>query len=75
REGGFHLMTSWLIDAMALTGRREEAEGLFKELCQLAGAVGLMAEQFDPDTGRALGNVPRTYAHLGVVNNALNLSS
>lgn len=75
REGGFNLMTSWLIDAMALTGRREEAEGLFKELCQLAGAVGLMAEQFDPDTGRALGNVPRAYAHLGVVNNALNLSS
>ncbi len=73
REGGFNLMTSWLIDALTLTGRRETAESLFKELCDLVGATGLMAEQFDPENGRALGNVPQAYSHIGLINNALNL--
>ena len=58
REGGFNLMTSWLIDAMALTGRREEAEGLFKELCQLAGAVGLMVVYSPTLTAVFLATVP-----------------
>jgi trehalose-phosphatase len=75
REGGFNLMTSWLIDALALTGRQSDAEALFAELCALAGATGLMAEQHDPDNARALGNVPQAYSHLGLINNALRLSA
>ncbi|MDH3682828.1 MAG: glycoside hydrolase family 15 protein, partial [Acidimicrobiia bacterium] len=75
REGGFNLMTSWLIDALAMTGRRADAEALFKELCELVGATGLMAEQFDPDNARALGNVPQAYSHLGLINNAVNLDA
>jgi trehalose 6-phosphate phosphatase len=75
REGGFNLMTSWLIDSLALVGRREEAESLFKELSELSGATGLMTEQFDPESGRALGNVPQAYSHLGLINNALNLDA
>lgn len=75
REGGFNLMTSWLIDALALTGRRDDAEALFADLCQLAGPTGTMAEQFDPENGRALGNIPQAYSHLGLINNALRLSS
>ncbi len=74
REGGFNLMTSWLIDALALTGRRADAEALFKELCDLVGATGLMAEEYDPENRRALGNVPQAYSHLGLINNAINLS-
>ncbi len=73
REGGFNLMTSWLIDALALIGRRDDADELFKSLCGLVGATGLMAEQFDPDNGRALGNIPTAYSHLGLINNALTL--
>ena len=74
REGGFNIMTSWLIDALAMTGRREDAESLFKDLCSLVGATGIMAEQFDPENGRALGNIPQAYSHLGLINNALTLS-
>ncbi|MGI9615127.1 MAG: trehalase-like domain-containing protein, partial [Acidimicrobiales bacterium] len=74
REGGFNLMTSWLIDSLVLTGRRSDAEELFKDLCGLVGATGIMAEQFDPEHGRALGNIPQAYSHLGLINNALTLS-
>jgi GH15 family glucan-1,4-alpha-glucosidase len=75
REGGFNLMTSWLIDALAMTGHRDEAVDLFQDLNRLVGATGLMTEQFDPETSRALGNVPQAYSHLGLINNALSLDS
>ena len=75
REGGFNLMTSWLVDALSLTGRTDDAEALFKDLCGLAGATGIMAEEYDPENDRALGNIPQAYSHLGLINNALRLSS
>ena len=73
KEGGFNLMTSWLIDAMCLIGRQADAESLFADLCALVGKTGLMAEEFDPETKRALGNVPQAYSHLGLINNALSI--
>jgi trehalose-phosphatase len=73
REGGFHLMTSWLIDAYHLCGRKEDARELFDELVTQVGPTGLMSEEHDPETGRSLGNHPQAYSHLGLINNALNL--
>ena len=75
REGGFNLMTSWLIDSLVLTGRREDATSLFADLTALVGETGLMAEEFDPATDRGLGNFPQAYSHLGLINNALTLST
>ncbi len=72
-EGGFHLMTSWLVDAYRLVGRRQDAVKLFAGLCDLVGPTGLLSEEYDPVAGRALGNLPQAYSHLGLINNALNL--
>ena len=72
-EGGFHLCTSWLIDAMILVGRIEEARTLFNDLLSLAGPTGLLSEEYDPNTKMALGNYPQAYSHLGIIDNALNL--
>jgi GH15 family glucan-1,4-alpha-glucosidase len=36
--------------------------------------VGLLAEEFDPLSGRMLGNFPQAYCHVGIINSALNLS-
>ena len=74
REGGFNMMTSWLIDALAITGRRDDALELFNDLVGLVGATGLMTEEFDVVHGRALGNLPQAYSHLGLINNARTLS-
>jgi GH15 family glucan-1,4-alpha-glucosidase len=35
----------------------------------------LLAEEFDPDTGLALGNHPQAYSHLGLINAALAVES
>jgi trehalose-phosphatase len=72
-EGGFHLMTSWLVDAYLLVGRTADAQALFKDLTALAGPTGLLSEEYDPHLERALGNHPQAYSHLGVIENALNL--
>ena len=73
-EGGFHLMTSWMIDCYALLGEAEEANSLFRKLLATAGDTGLLSEEYDPVTHRSLGNHPQAYSHLGVINNALRLS-
>ena len=73
-EGGFHLMTSWLIDSYVLVGRRDDAADLFEQYCSLVGSTGLMPEEYDPASGRSLGNHPQAYSHLGLINNALNLA-
>lgn len=75
REGGFHLMTSWLIDALRLIGRVDEANDLFTQLTGLIGDTGLMSQEFDPEAGRGLGNVPVAYSHAGLIINAVRLAA
>lgn len=74
QEGVFNLCTSWLIEAYWLIGRHDDAARLFDAYCALAGHTGMLAEEHDVQTGRALGNVPQAYSHLGLINAALRLS-
>jgi trehalose 6-phosphate phosphatase len=73
-EGGFHICASWLVDAYVLLGRQDEARQLFEQITALAGPTGLLSEQYGPRTGRALGNVPQAYSHIGIIDNALRLA-
>ena len=75
REGGFFICASWLVDALHQAGRRDDAETLFEQIVELAGPEGLVPEQFDPATGRTLGNHPQAYSHIGLIENALTLSA
>lgn len=72
-EGAFNLCTSWLIEALVMIGAQERAERLFQQYLDLVGPTGLLAEEVDPASGRALGNVPQAYSHLGLINAALCL--
>jgi GH15 family glucan-1,4-alpha-glucosidase len=73
QEGAFLLCSFWLADALALSGRTDEATELFQRLAGLANDVGLLAEEYDPRTQRMLGNFPQAFSHVGLVNTALNL--
>ena len=75
KEGGFHVCTSWLIEAYLRTGRRSDAEELFEQLLATAGPTGLLPEQYDPDLERGLGNHPQAYSHLGLIRCAQLLSA
>jgi GH15 family glucan-1,4-alpha-glucosidase len=74
REGAFGLTTFWLVDALALSGRLEEAERIFEGMARAASPLGLYAEQLDPRTGALLGNLPQAFTHLGLINSALYLA-
>jgi GH15 family glucan-1,4-alpha-glucosidase len=56
-----------------MIGRHDEARALFERLCRLANDVGLLAEEYDPKSGRQLGNFPQAFSHVGLVNTAMNL--
>jgi trehalose 6-phosphate phosphatase len=68
------LCTAWLIESYVLAGRRSAAEELWAQLLALAGPTGLLSEEYDPGTGRALGNVPQAYSHIGIIQAALRLA-
>ncbi|MBX9363557.1 glycoside hydrolase family 15 protein [Streptomyces sp. WAC04114] len=72
-EGAFLVCSFWLADALYMTGRTKEARELFERLAGLANDVGLLSEEFDPVTGRHLGNFPQAFSHIGLVNTALAL--
>jgi GH15 family glucan-1,4-alpha-glucosidase len=72
-EGAFLACSFWLADALALTGREDEARDLFERLLELRNDVGLLSEEWDPHAGRQLGNTPQAFSHVGLVNTALTL--
>jgi GH15 family glucan-1,4-alpha-glucosidase len=74
REGAFNLCTFWLVDALALSGRVDEAARIFEGLASRANHCGLLSEEIDPETGEFLGNFPQAFSHVGLINSAINLA-
>jgi GH15 family glucan-1,4-alpha-glucosidase len=73
-EGVFLACSFWLADNLVLQGRYDDARNLFQHLLALTNDVGLLAEEYDPETQRLVGNFPQAFSHLALINTALNLS-
>ncbi len=74
-EGAFLACSFWLVDAYALSGRRQEATRLFERLLSLRNDVGLLAEEYDPKSGRLVGNFPQAFSHLALIHSAAVLTA
>jgi GH15 family glucan-1,4-alpha-glucosidase len=72
-EGAFLPCSFWLVQALAATGRAQEAAGLFEQLLALASPVGLYGEEMDPSTRLHLGNYPQALTHAALIQAALAL--
>ena len=72
-EGTFVLCSFWLVNALALSDRADEAEALFESVLNYASPLGLFAEEIAAGSGRLLGNYPQAFSHIGLVNSALYL--
>jgi GH15 family glucan-1,4-alpha-glucosidase len=73
-EGAFLACSFWLADALVLDGQVAQGQALFEHLLGLRNDVGLLAEEYDVQHARQLGNFPQAYSHLALVNSALHLS-
>jgi GH15 family glucan-1,4-alpha-glucosidase len=72
-EGTFLPCTFWLIDNLALIGDLDEATRMFNRMLGLRNELGLIAEEYDHDAQRLVGNFPQALTHVGLVNSAYNL--
>jgi len=74
REGAFLACSFWLADAEHYIGEPDRARERFERLLDLRNDVGLLAEEYDPVSGRQLGNFPQAFSHLGLTNTAYLLT-
>lgn len=73
-EGAFVACSLWYADALAASGRREEATEVFERVLEIRNDLGLLSEQWDPGAGRQLGNAPQAFSHIALVETAFLLS-
>ena len=73
-ETAFNICTFWLIEALALSDRKEEARALFETMLEHRTKSGLLSEDMDFETGELWGNFPQTYSLVGIINCAGLLS-
>lgn len=72
-EATFAACSFWLVENLAMCGRRDEAIRLFERLLGRASPHGLYAEELEPLTGAHLGNFPQALTHIALTNAALAL--
>ena len=73
-ETAFNICTFWLIEALGLMGREDEARQLFAAMLAHRTPSGLLSEDMDFESGELWGNFPQTYSLVGIINCAGLLS-
>ncbi|HTB48867.1 MAG TPA: glycoside hydrolase family 15 protein [Verrucomicrobiae bacterium] len=64
----------WLAQYYQAAGRKDEARALLEWAAARSYPSGALSEQFDPDTGTALGVTPLVWSHSETVNTMLDLT-
>ena len=73
-EGVFLACSFWMVSALKLQGRDDDAKKLFERVLSLANDVGLLAEEYDTSAKRLVGNFPQALSHISLVNAAISLA-
>ena len=74
-EGQFLACSFWLVTALALDGRLDEARELFERLLGLTNDLGLLSEEYDVGRQRQVGNFPQAFSHLALINAAATITA
>jgi len=72
-EGTFNMCSFWFIEAMAKSGRVEEATESFEKMIGYANHLGLFSEELGKK-GEHLGNFPQAFTHLALISAAIELN-
>jgi GH15 family glucan-1,4-alpha-glucosidase len=71
-EGTFSMCTFWYVQALAESGRLEDARLTFEKMLTYCSHLGLYSEEIAP-TGEQIGNFPQAFSHLSLISTAVNL--
>ena len=72
-EGAFGICSFWAVDCLALQDELDAADAAFEKMLGYGNDLGLYAEEVDPESGRALGNFPQAFTHVGLIDAAITL--
>jgi GH15 family glucan-1,4-alpha-glucosidase len=71
-EGTFSMCTFWYVEALARSGRLDDARLTFEKMLTYSNHLGLYAEEIAP-TGEQIGNFPQAFSHLALISAAVHL--
>jgi GH15 family glucan-1,4-alpha-glucosidase len=72
-EGVFIACSFWMVSSLKAIGREDDARRLFERLLTLCNDLGLLAEEYDAQAGRLVGNFPQAFSHIALVVAATDL--
>ncbi len=70
----FIICTFWLVEALAGTGRRDEARQVIDRVHSALSPLGLLSEDYESSNLRMWGNFPQAYSHVGLIRAAFAAS-
>jgi GH15 family glucan-1,4-alpha-glucosidase len=70
----FIICTFWLVEALAMLGRQEQAREVLMRARMALSPVGLLAEDYETKNLRMWGNFPQAYSHVGLIHAAFAAS-
>jgi GH15 family glucan-1,4-alpha-glucosidase len=73
-EGAFLACSFWMVCALNMLGRSQDAKRLFDRLLSLRNDVGLLAEEYDIKAKRQVGNFPQALSHISLINAAFEFT-
>jgi GH15 family glucan-1,4-alpha-glucosidase len=73
-EGQFLACSFWMVANLWLIGRKDDARAMYERLLTLRNDVGLLAEEYDSDAKRMVGNFPQALSHIALVHAAFVIS-
>ncbi len=72
-EGTFTICTFWYVQALARSGRLDDARLTFEKMLTYGSHLGLYSEEI-AQTGEQIGNFPQAFSHLALITTALYLN-
>lgn len=70
----FLICAFWYVEALACTGRLDDAIREFENLLKYSNHLLLFSEDVDEATGSQWGNFPQAYSHVGLMNAAYRIA-